>query len=429
MSTLATAAAAIRRLLPTVLAALTACADPHQRALPEPVTLGPRPYYLVDQLRPGALRDALTECAASRRLFERSAFSIGHRGAPLQFPEHTRESYIAAARMGAGIVECDVTFTADRQLVCRHAQCDLHRTTNIVTSPLAHNCRVPPLLDGAGRLRNGPDIRCCTSDLTLAEFKTLEGKMDGADTGAATLEGYLAGTAGFRTDLYAGDGRGTLLSHAESIALFRRLGVGMTPELKPPEVPMPFEGDYSQRDYARQLIEEYRHAQIPAHRVWPQSFNYRDVLLWIAEAPDYGRQAVFLDDRQDFDADDPAAVAALEPSMARLAGDGVNILAPPLPLLLTTRDGVVAPSAYARAARQAGLDLIAWTTERSGPLAPGQRDFYYRGIGDAIANDGDILTVIDVLAREVGVIGVFSDWPATTTFYANCRPTARPQGY
>jgi len=25
------------------------------------------------------------------------------------------------------------------------------------------------------------------------------------------------------------------------------------------------------------------------------------------------------------------------------------------------------------------------------------------------------------LARDVGVIGVFSDWPATTTFYANCR--------
>ena len=30
------------------------------------------------------------------------------------------------------------------------------------------------------------------------------------------------------------------------------------------------------------------------------------------------------------------------------------------------------------------------------------------------------MNVIDVLAREVGVIGVFSDWPATTTYYANC---------
>jgi glycerophosphoryl diester phosphodiesterase len=25
-----------------------------------------------------------------------------------------------------------------------------------------------------------------------------------------------------------------------------------------------------------------------------------------------------------------------------------------------------------------------------------------------------------VLAQDVGIIGLFSDWPATTTFYANC---------
>ena len=27
-------------------------------------------------------------------------------------------------------------------------------------------------------------------------------------------------------------------------------------------------------------------------------------------------------------------------------------------------------------------------------------------------------------AQDVGIIGLFSDWPATTTFYANCRPVA-----
>jgi glycerophosphoryl diester phosphodiesterase len=37
-----------------------------------------------------------------------------------------------------------------------------------------------------------------------------------------------------------------------------------------------------------------------------------------------------------------------------------------------------------------------------------------------INNDGDMLTVLDVLAREVGVIAVFSDWPGTVTYYANC---------
>jgi glycerophosphoryl diester phosphodiesterase len=31
-----------------------------------------------------------------------------------------------------------------------------------------------------------------------------------------------------------------------------------------------------------------------------------------------------------------------------------------------------------------------------------------------------MMNVLDVLARNVGVRGVFSDWPATTSFYANC---------
>jgi glycerophosphoryl diester phosphodiesterase len=31
-----------------------------------------------------------------------------------------------------------------------------------------------------------------------------------------------------------------------------------------------------------------------------------------------------------------------------------------------------------------------------------------------------VLKVLDVLARQVGVRAVFSDWPATSTFYANC---------
>ena len=30
------------------------------------------------------------------------------------------------------------------------------------------------------------------------------------------------------------------------------------------------------------------------------------------------------------------------------------------------------------------------------------------------------LELIDVLAQDVGVLGVFSDWPATTTYYASC---------
>jgi glycerophosphoryl diester phosphodiesterase len=35
-------------------------------------------------------------------------------------------------------------------------------------------------------------------------------------------------------------------------------------------------------------------------------------------------------------------------------------------------------------------------------------------------SDGDTFALLDVLAKKVGVLGVFSDWPATTTYYANC---------
>ena len=30
------------------------------------------------------------------------------------------------------------------------------------------------------------------------------------------------------------------------------------------------------------------------------------------------------------------------------------------------------------------------------------------------------MVALDVLGDQVGVIGVFSDWPATVSFYANC---------
>jgi hypothetical protein len=37
-----------------------------------------------------------------------------------------------------------------------------------------------------------------------------------------------------------------LMTHDESIALIKSLGAKFTPELKAPEGPMPFDGDYTQ---------------------------------------------------------------------------------------------------------------------------------------------------------------------------------------
>lgn len=386
---------------------VTFAASPHE------VQLGPRPFYLVADMDPGGLRTRLGKC--EKGPFKRSAFSIGHRGAPLQFPEHSREAYVAGARMGAGILECDVTFTKDRELVCRHSQCDLHTTTNILATPLAEKCSqpfTPAEFDPVTGARLQPaSAVCCTTDITLAEFRTLEAKMDAGNPDAMTVEEYLAATPAWRTDLYS---PGTLLTHAESIALFKSLGVQMTPELKEALVPMPYEGDYTQAAYAQQLIDEYKAAGIDPREVWAQSFNLDDVLYWINNEPEFGAQAVYLDD---IDTGDPYPTLA---ELEALHAQGVNIVAPPTWALLDlTGAGKIVPSTYAIDAKAAGLDIITWTLERSGPLATGG-GWYYQTVTPAIDNDGDMLNVLDVLARDVGVLGVFADWPATVTFYANC---------
>ena len=389
------------------------------------ISPGPRPFYLVDDMDEGKLKNALQQC--KNKPFYKTDFSIGHRGAPMQFPEHTKESYEAAAQMGAGIIECDVTFTKDRELVCRHSQCDLHTTTNIVATELGEKCSQPfsPADPESGTTASA---RCCTSDITLAEFKTLCGKMDAANPAATSAEEYLGGTASWRTDLYSACG--TLLSHKESIELFKDLGTKFTPELKSPDVDMPFEGEYSQEDYAQQMINEYKQARVWPSQVFPQSFNLNDVLYWIKNDPWFGKQAVFLDGRYssaEFDHRDPST---WEPSMEELVARDVQIIAPPIWMLLEVENGKIVPSVYADAARNAGLDIIAWSFERDGPLANGG-GWYYQTLNGSnpnpdsvepsvVNNDGDMYNILDALAQDVGIIGMFSDWPGTVSYYANC---------
>jgi glycerophosphoryl diester phosphodiesterase len=309
-----------------------------------------------------------------------------------------------------------VTFTKDRELVCRHAQNDLHTTTNILATPLATKCTRPfvaATFDAAGTLVLPASAECRTSDITLAEFRTLTGKMDGANPRATTVAQYLKGTPDWRTEAYAPGG--TLLTHRESIELFKKLGVGMTPELKSPSVVMPFEGNYTQQMYAQQMIDDYKAAGVSPRRVWPQSFDINDVYYWIQNEPRFGKQAVALS-TVNVAGDVPAAIAALPEMRAR----GVQIVAPPTWALVTLDAlGKIVPSDYAKAARKQGFDIITWTLERSGPLTDGG-GYYFQSIASTVKGPGDYYRLLDVLAQDVGVIGVFSDWPGTVTYYANC---------
>jgi glycerophosphoryl diester phosphodiesterase len=384
---------------------------------PDQIELGSRPLSLVTQMRDGALRQQLQACANGP--FKRSDFSIGHRGAPLEFAEHTRESYIAAARQGAGMIECDVTFTSDRELVCRHSQCDLHRTTNILELPdLAKKCSEPfrsAIYDPkTGIELSGASARCCASDITLEEFRRLRGKQDSVFAGATSVRDFLYGPDADNTVLNA---TGTLLTHRESIELFKELGVQMVPELKTPEIEM--STVFTQRDYARKMLDEYSAAGVPPSQVWPQSFSLADILFWLEEYPEFTRRLIYLDDRYRDASFDHSNPASWEPAMEQLAASGVRIIAPPIWMLVTASGADIVPSVYAQKAREAGLDIITWSLERSGSLSNGG-GWYYRSITPLIDSDGDVMELLSVLAEDVGVRGVFSDWPATVTYFANC---------
>lgn len=372
----------------------------------------PRPLQLVDSLPKGLLRQKLQNC---RNLaVKKSDFSIAHRGAPLKFPEHTRESYIAAAQMGAGVIECDVTFTKDKKLVCRHDQCDLHSTTNILLTPLANKCTQKfkaAKFDLRGKLIEKASARCCSSDISLIEFKTLEGKLDAINPAATTVQEFVSPRHG------AYKGPATLMTHKESIALFKTLNVKMIPELKRPGVKMPYEG-MTQAAFAQKLVNEYKQAGVDPDRVLLQSFYYDDILYWLKQEPKF--KTVFLDGRftlAGFKHSDPNT---WKPGMEQMASHGVKILSPPLWMLMDLDKNRIVPSLYAKQAKQAGLELIPWSLERSGQLSRSRGAWFYQTVSSAIGSNGDVYRVLDMLSKDVGIMAVFSDWPATVTYYANC---------
>ncbi|KAJ6258919.1 hypothetical protein Dda_5814 [Drechslerella dactyloides] len=422
--TIATAAAAGAILLDGVRAAPAQLSPRTTRSHNYKVSLDPRPFYLVDNMTSSSLKSSLERCANGP--FSITDFAIGHRGgATLQFPEETVEDTIAGARMGAGILECDVTFTKDRGLVCRHSHCDLHTTTDILLRPeLAAKCTVP--FTPADAAKNTPATAlCCTSDLTLAEYLSLCGKMDALNAAASSPLEFQGSPPTWRTQLYETCSKVMTLESFIDLVDSLPGNRKFTPELKipPPQVPMPFnttQGPYSQAQFARDMIDTFIRKGIDPARVWPQSFLPLDIYQWLKEYPHtFGQQAIYLDDS-------PATAKNATLTRQRLQDirqRGVNVLAPAMQHLLTLDEkGNVAPSDYAREARRLGFMLIGWTFERSGPLGSvkARKDGYYSTVADAMHADGQVYEVLDVLVRQVGVKAMFSDWASTLTYYANC---------
>ena len=405
-----------RSALLSALLSLALIAPAVAQNLPREAQIGPRPFYLVDKMKDGPLKQKLSQCTGP---FHKTDFSIGHRGAALQFPEHTQGVLSGRGadgrrrdRMRRDVYKGPATgLPAFAMRSAHHHQYPVDAGACREVHHAVHSGRSRHRAEGLGKMLHQrhharPNSRRCRPRWT-DQIRT-----------PTTAADYQNGTPRWRTDLYSHSG--TLMTHDESIALIKSLGAKFTPELKAPEVAMPFDGDYTQEKYAAQMLRAYKDAGIPPSDVFAQSFSLADILYWVKTEPEFGAQAVYLDGRYESSGLHPAKPETWKPSMTELKAQGVKILAPPIYMMLALNDkNEIVPSEYAKAAKAAGLDLIGWSLERDGPLDRGG-GFYHKSIKAAIDRDGDTLTVLDVLAQQVGVRGMFSDWPATTTFYASC---------
>ena len=362
------------------------------------VDTGSRPLELINSVQDPELKQRLQNCSGLPA--SPTDFSIGHRGAPLGFPEHSLEGYLAAAEMGAGLIECDAVPTKDGELVCRHSECDLATTTNILQTPLARTCSQP--FKGATNTNNA-EAKCCTSDLTLKEFKTLCARADVSDPGAKSVREFLkrAESPVIETPLTCGK----VMTHQENIELVSSLGRKHIPELKGFSKQTRLRELSRGFEYRDKIVQNYQIAGVSPPDVFLQSFDMEDVLYWKSAYPEFGKNAVWLDGRNK----NPFFKPTLE-DMQRLKEKGIDIIAPPIPVLVrTAENGELAVSDYARFAKSVGLKIMTWTFES------------YRVNATLYSETpGRMLEVLDFLSEEVGIIGIFSDWPGTVTYYANC---------
>ena len=97
---------------------------------------------------------------------------------------------------------------------------------------------------------------------------------------------------------------------------------------------------------------------------------------------------------------------------------------PTIPALLAVNaDNEIVPSQYAPDIKAQGFDIISWSLERADLRKGGKSAgfyYYFDPEGQALRKDSDMYKALDVLARQVKIVGLFSDWPATVTYYANC---------
>ena len=448
------------------------------------VDFGPRPWYLADNLLDRSTAFAGTESAylasssTARTLklkelqgklswntcpgpHKRNMESMALGGAAMEFPRNSKEAFVAAARMGAGALGCEATFSKDGHLVCREQVCDLHYTTDILLkdSTLAAKCTSP--------FAAGNGAKCCTTDFTKDELATLCSTMNMATQASATTaaEFLMLSNDGWRTTIYQDGICSPVMSHTDFIALAQSLNVKIVSELK--------HGDYSavtpaadaagttpssdgrtvsnKNDAADAFLADYVTAGFAGADLYPQSMDKDHVKRFLSKPN--GANAVFrygpgLKDGFDtwsntykaiFDelrAETPplkfASVAMNELLIADDKYGGSYTKTEPATYFHTHGINIFvwtfdAWKAGSRTCYASGSVDERWRWYHGQCLSAGQ---FYAGECAASSSDGqcewmvykdaDELLILHALFTDAQAMAVFSEWPATVSHYTSC---------
>ncbi|WP_218974918.1 glycerophosphodiester phosphodiesterase family protein [Streptomyces sp. NP160] len=331
---------------------------------------------------------------------------VGHRGASVRRPEHTRAAYELAVAEGADGVDVDLVATADGELLVRH-EAELSDTTDVADRPELAHLRTTRVVDGVSL------TGWFSQDLTLAQVRTLRARERLPQLRPASA---------------AHDGEQPVMTFAEVLALREELSaragrpVAVWPELKHP-------GHFAAAGLALEplllaALEAFglvgldggprRGGAAAAGAVVVQCFEVAPLQRLRADAP--GLRLAQLtqptgappDLRLAGDHRDYADLCT--PAGLRELRGWADVLAPHL-VQVEPRDarGVSARSRLVDDAHAAGLAVVPYTVRPENTFLPAElRSGGPRG---DLAARGDVEALLRQL-REDGVDGLFTDDPA-----------------
>ncbi|KAJ3251408.1 Glycerophosphodiester phosphodiesterase GDPDL3 [Chytriomyces hyalinus] len=407
------------------------------------------------------MRDAISLCADP---LARNMESIGHRGAALVAPEETIKSFQIAVDSGAAFIECDAAVTKEMDLVCRHGVCDLHFTTDILQRPeLAAKCSKPftPASNGTKA-----SVSCCTYDFTVDEMMQLCATMESQVNGDATrAQDYVTGQPPFRSIGVAKGECPKMVTMKEYLSFARSNNVNVIPELKDTTenatqvflatknatiatLADKFAQYLKDANFTAPFDKNFKDAGKKGNLGVMQTFDRRVAKIWKQNNKAlpvlYLLETPMNSTTTEKDCATPADCGS--PDVLRdLMQAGVEIFSPAMNSFVAAENHRFVEHQYSKDMKAIAADLGlkdkvffgSWSLERSGCVsqygnatfnaAPGLGSiggcgFYYSSVeGEAsFGQHEDSLLMMDALFTKAGIVGLFSDFPATVSMYSNC---------